>query len=46
MKAYKQYVEEPKTSQRRGRFDMETELVVEHQFAFEIHRLSHALGIL
>ena len=26
-KAYKQYVEEPKTSQRRGRFDMEMELL-------------------
>ena len=24
-KAYKQYVEEPKTSQQRGRFDMEME---------------------
>jgi hypothetical protein len=26
-KAYKQYVEEPKTSQRRGHFDMEMELL-------------------
>jgi hypothetical protein len=25
--AYNQYVEEPKTSQRRGRFDLELELV-------------------
>jgi hypothetical protein len=27
-KAYKQYVEEPKTSQRRCRFDMELELFI------------------
>ena len=31
-KAYKQYVEEPKTSQRRGRFDMEMELFSEDRW--------------
>jgi hypothetical protein len=28
MEAYFQYVEEPKTSQRRGRFDLELELEI------------------